>query len=120
MRRIFTFFWQPRKAPAAPVFSLSEAQRQELLALLSHLGLEILHEARGPVPLLAFGRMILDRLELTRPGRVPLPDFADALKRVIAEMDHEKLRVLSPTEMVGVGYVFNIQDPETWPVRTSR
>jgi hypothetical protein len=119
MRRLFTFFWN-RTAPAAPSFSLSEAQRAELLALLSHLGLQILHDARGPVPLLAFGRAVLDRLELTRPGRVPLPDFVDALKRIIAEMQHEQLRVLSPTEMVGVGYVFNIKDPETWPVQSSR
>src|SRR4051794_10162935 len=119
MKRIFTFFWQ-RKAPAAPAFSLSDAQRDELLRLLSNLGLQIVRDARGPVPLLSFGRAVLDRLQLTRPGRVPLPDFADALKRVIAEMDDDQLRVLSPTEMVGVGYVFDVKDPETWPVRMSR
>jgi|SRR5581483_3408708 len=120
MRRIFTFFWYPRKAPAAPAFTLSDAQRNELLALLSRLGLEIIREARGPVPLLSFGRAVLERLELTRPGRVPLEDFADALKRIITDMQHEKLRVMSPTDMVGVGYVFNSADPETWPVRSSR
>ena len=120
MKRIFTFFWQPRKAPSAPAFLLSDDQRRELLALLSNLGLQIVSDARGPVPLLTFARSVLDRLQLTRPGRVPLVDFVDALKRVIAEMDHDKLRILSPTEMVGVGYVFNLQDPETWPVRTSR
>ena len=119
MKRIFTFFWQP-KASAAPAFSLSAAQHQELLALLSSLGLQIIHESRGPVPLLAFGRAVLDRLELTRPGRVPLPDFADALKRVIHEMEHDQLRVMSPTDMIGVGYVFNARDPETWPVQSSR
>ena len=119
MRRIFRFFWR-RESPAAPVWSLTDEQRQELLALLSHLGLQIVRDSRGPVPLLAFGRAVLDRLELTRPGRVPLPDFADALKRVIADMRHEQLRVMSPTEMVGVGYVFDVKDPETWPVRTSR
>lgn len=119
MKRIFRFFWR-REAPAAPAWSLTDDQRQELLALLSRLGLQIVRDRRGPVPLLAFGRAVLDRLELTRPGRVPLPDFADALKRVIHEMDHEQLRVLSPTEMVGVGYVFDVKDPETWPVRTSR
>ena len=47
-------------------------------------------------------------------------DFADALKRVICEMEDEKLRVMSPTEFVGVGYVYNAVDPETWPVRSSR
>jgi hypothetical protein len=119
MRQIFRFFWR-RDTPAAPAWTLSDAQRKELLALLSELGLSIVREARGPVPLLTFGRAVLDRLELTRPGRIPLPDFADALKRVIADMEHEQLRVLSPTEMVGVGYVFDVKDPETWPVRTSR
>jgi hypothetical protein len=119
MRHIFTFFWQPN-ASTAPAFSLSDAQHQELLALLSNLGLQIIHEARGPVPLLAFGRAVLDRLELTRPGRVPLPDFADALKRIIHDMGHEQLRVMSPTDMIGVGYVFNAADPATWPVRSSR
>jgi hypothetical protein len=119
MRRIFRFFWR-RETPAAPAWVLSDAQRAELLSLLSDLGLRIVRDARGPVPLLKFGSAVLDRLELTHPGRVPLPDFADALKRVIAEMEHEQLRVLSPTEMVGVGYVFDVKDPETWPVRTSR
>jgi hypothetical protein len=119
MRRIFRFFWRP-PAPATPAWSLTDAQRAELLALLSQLGLQIVRDTRGPVPLLAFGRAVLDRLQLTRPGRVPLPDFADALKRVIHDMDHDQLRVLSPTEMVGVGYVFDVRDPQTWPVRTSR
>ncbi len=119
MKRIFNFFWR-REAPVVPSFSLSSDQRAELLSLLSELGLRIVRDAKGPVPLLKFGRAVLDRLELTRPGRVPLPDFADALKRVIADMEHEQLRVLSPTEMIGVGYVFDLKDPETWPVRTSR
>ena len=101
-------------------FRSRKPKRQELLSPLLNLGLQIVTDARGPVPLLTFGRLSLDRLELTRPGRVPLPDFVHALKRLISEMDHEKLRVLSPTEMVGVGYVFNTADPETWPVRTSQ
>jgi hypothetical protein len=119
MRRIIRFFWRPQAA-ATPAWTLSDDQRQELLSLLSQLGLQIVRDARGPVPLLSFGRAVLDRLELTCPGRVPLADFADALKRVIADMQHDQLRVLSPTEMVGVGYVFDVKDPETWPVRTSR
>ena len=45
--------------------------------------------------------------------------FADALKRVIREMDHERLRVMSPTDFIGVGYVYNAADPETWPIRSS-
>ena len=119
MKRIFTFFWQP-KASSAPSWTLSADEHRRLLALLSEIGLQILREARGPVTLMAFGQAVLERLELSRPGRVPLPDFVDALKRIIRDMNHEELRVLSPTEMVGVGYVFNARDPMTWPVRTSR
>ena len=32
-------------------------------------------------------------------------------------MNHGKLCVLSLAEMLGVGFVFNVADPETWPVR---
>lgn len=120
MRRIFTFFWVKRGEAAPQVWSLSEPQRVELLNLLGDLGLRIIADARGPVPLLTFGRRVLEKLEANRPGLIPLPDFADALKRVIREMKHEKLRVMSPTDFIGVGYVFNAQDPETWPVKTSR
>jgi hypothetical protein len=80
--------------------------------------LKIVDEARGPVPLLAFGRRVLERLESRQA--IPLPQFADALKRVIKEMGDERLRVLSPTDFVGVGYIYNAEDPETWPVRASR
>jgi hypothetical protein len=97
---------------------LSAEQRQQLLALLSEIGLRIVHEARGPVPLLTFGRKMLDRLE-TRPP-VSLPLFADALKRVIRDMGHERLRIMSPSDFLGVGYIYNAEDPETWPIRTSR
>jgi hypothetical protein len=34
-------------------------------------------------------------------------------------MQHDQLRVMSPTTMVGVGYVFNAADPNTWPVKSS-
>jgi len=39
---------------------------------------------------------------------------------VIKEMGDERLRVLSPTDFAGVGYIYNAEDPETWPVRSSR
>jgi len=105
--------------PAASSWSLSTAQREQLLALLSELGLGIVHDARGPVPLLTFGRAVLERLQPTSPMRVPLPAFADALKHVIREMQHDQLRVMSPTTMIGVGYVFNAADPDTWPFKSS-
>ena len=90
-----------------------------MLELLSQIGLHIVDEARGPVPLLTFGRRVLERLGASN-GTVPLPHFADALKRVIRDMRHDHLRVMAPTEMMGVGYVYNARDPQTWPIRTSR
>jgi LmbE family N-acetylglucosaminyl deacetylase len=117
MRRIFWFRSGPRDAKEQAWF-LSDEQHRELQALLSELGLHIVSEARGPVPLLKFGRRVLDRLG--NASTVPLPHFADALKRVIRDMRHDQLRVMSPTDLLGVGYVYNAADPETWPVRTSR
>ena len=40
--------------------------------------------------------------------------FSAALKRLIQRMGHERLRILSPTDLHGVGYVYNAEDPETW------
>jgi hypothetical protein len=65
---------------------------------------------------------VLERLD-TQRGRsrpVPLPLFADALKRVIRDMRHDRLRVMSPTDFLGVGYVYNAHDRESWPVQSSR
>jgi hypothetical protein len=118
MRRVLRFWWRPESQPV-PTWSLSAEQRRELLSLLSELGLGIVHDARGPVPLMTFGRAVLERLHPSSQSRVPLPAFADALKHVIREMEHEQLRVMSPTTMVGVGYVFNAADPNTWPVKSS-
>ena len=119
MRRIFRFFRrQDLVAPAAP-WALSADDHRRILALLSEVGLRIVREARGPVPLLAFGRRVLERLDVQR-GAVPLAQFSDALKRVIRDMRHDKLRVMSPTDFLGVGYVYDAADPETYPVRTSR
>jgi hypothetical protein len=104
---------------------LSAEQRRRLLGVLSEIGIGIVSEARGPVPLLSFGRRVLERLEGRADGTggtggVPLPHFADALKRVIGEMADQRLRVMSPTDFLGVGYVYNACDPETFPIRSSR
>jgi hypothetical protein len=116
MRRVFRFLtWSFRRQPVeSEAWRLTEEQHRQLLELLSEIGLRIVSEARGPVPLITFGRRVLERLQ--PGGRVPLPHFADALKRVIREMDHERLRVMSPTDFIGVGYVYNAADPETHPI----
>jgi hypothetical protein len=121
MRRIFRLFHR-RFEPPPPAFYLTAEQHRQLLELLSEIGLKIVSESRGPVPLLTFGRRVLERLDAPdgTPRPVPLPRFADALKRVIRDMRHERLRVMSPSDFPGVGYVFNASDPDTWPVRTSR
>ena len=119
MRRMF-WFLRDNPQPAPQVWRITPQQHQQLLELLSQIGLGIVAEANGPVPLLTFGRRVLDRLQPTRMGAIPLPDFADALKYVIKDMSHERLRVMSPTDFTAVGYVYNAQDPETWPVRSSR
>ena len=118
MRRIVRFFFQHDETPSAPLVKLTPDQHRQLLRMLGEIGVGIVREARGPVPLLAFGRRVLERLETHR--RIPLPHFADALKRVIREMNHDRLRVMSPSDFPGVGYVYNARDPESWPVRSGR
>ena len=119
MRRILRFFVRPERPAALRPWNLSAEQHRQLLDLLSEIGLGIVNEVRGPVPLLTFGQRVLERLE-PRHGAsvaVPLPHFAEALKRLIRDMQHERLRVVSPSDFPGVGYVYNAHDPETWPVR---
>lgn len=117
MRRIFRFHRGLPDPPPQP-WGISAYQHRQLLELLSQIGLDIVDEAHGPVPLLTFGRRVLETLGAAN-GTIPLPHFADALKSVIRDMGHEHLRVMSPTDMMGVGYVYNANDPQTWPVRTS-
>ena len=120
MRRIMRLFFRD-EPPPVQVWKLSKEQHRQLLELLSEIGLNIVQEARGPVPLMTFGRRVLERLDMSRhPSRpVPLPHFADALKRVIRDMQHDRLRVMSPSDFIGVGYVYNAQDPDTYPVRSA-
>lgn len=118
MRRILRLFFQRDPQPPRP-WEMTPDQHRQVIALLSEIGLGIVQEQRGPVPLMTFGRRVLERLGPAQVGgRVPLHHFADALKRVIRNMQHERLRVMSPTDFLGVGYVYNAEDPETWPVRS--
>lgn len=55
-----------------PGVLLSAGQHEELLELLSNVGLDIVQQAKGPVPLLTFGRRVLERI--SGPGApVALP-----------------------------------------------
>jgi hypothetical protein len=118
MRRIIRLF--RREPQQVRPWTLSEQQHRQVLDLLSEIGLGIVAEGRGPVPLMKFGQRVLERLDQhARPEPVPLAHFADALKRVITEMRDDRLRVMSPTDFIGVGYVYNAHDPETWPYRGS-
>ena len=118
MRRIIRLFF--RGSPPSPrAVALSGQEHRELLRILSDIGLDIVSETRGPVPLLTFGRRVLARLQ-PAAGEEAVPRFADALKHVIREMGDERLRIMSPSDFPGVGYVFDAKDPETWPVQTSR
>lgn len=118
MRRIWKFL-RPQRPSLPQAWELTPLQHRQLLDLLSEIGLNIVSEARGPVPLLTFGRRVIERLD-AHQQTPSLPLFADALKKVIRDMAHDRLRVMSPTDFLGVGYVYNALDPETWPVRTSR
>ena len=119
MKRIFKFLTKSAPAPVI-AWQFSPQQQRQLLDLLSDIGLHIVQEARGPVPLITFGRRVLEHLDPSDGSAYPLPQFADALKRVIREMRHDRLRVMAPSDFMGVGYVYNAQDPDTWPVRSSR
>ena len=124
MRRIFRLFGRlAALPPAPPPWTPTPEQRRLMLDLLSRIGLDIVAEARGPVPLTTFGRRVFERLgpnQLRPFGPLTQLQFADGLKAVIRDMAHDRLRVLSPTDFPGVGYIFNASDPDTWPVRTSR
>jgi hypothetical protein len=125
MRRIIRLFF-PTYAQQAPTpYVMSAAQHRQILELLERIGRDIVAEQRGPVPLLPFARRVLERLGQAPSRRfvepVPLPHFADALKRIIRDdLGGAPLRVMSPSDFPGVGYVFLAHDPETWPVQTSR
>ncbi|HEY7086762.1 MAG TPA: hypothetical protein VH518_01655 [Tepidisphaeraceae bacterium] len=128
MRRILRLlFSEQPPPPPVRLWQFTPQQQRDLLEVLGDIGVRIVAEARGPVPLMTFGRRVFERLDqmqaesLSAPRSVSLPHFADALKRVILDMQHDRLRVLAPsTDFIGVGYVYNVQDPRTWPVRSSR
>jgi len=117
MKRMFWFLGDEPE-PQIIVSKISREQHRQLLELLSEIGLNIVAEQRGPVPLLTFGRRVLERLHSETGRSIPLPNFADALKHVIKDMRHDQLKIMSPTDCLAVGYVYNAEDPDTWPIKS--
>ena len=83
---------------------------------LVELGLEIVHETRGPMRLWEFAARLGHRLGMPP---VPAGELCDAVKTALARIEDPRLRVLAPT-MQGVGYVYDDHDPDSRPIRSSR
>jgi hypothetical protein len=83
---------------------------------LVELGLEIVHEVRGPMRLWDFARRLERRLGMPRVGA---GELSEALKAALERIDDPRLGVLA-TSMPGVGYVYDTRDPDSRPVRASR
>ena len=89
---------------------------------LVELGLQIVHEVRGPMRLWDFSRRLGKRLGMSQ---VSLSELSDAVKTTLATIDSPRLRVLAPgsrggSSGTGAGYVYDAADPDSWPVRSSR
>jgi len=89
---------------------------------LVELGLQIVHEVRGPMRLWDFSRRLGTRLGM-KP--MPLSDLTDAVRATLATISDPRLRILTPGSRgggscTGAGYVYDAADPDSWPVRSSR
>jgi len=115
------------------LYMIPENQRQLNIARLSRLsgmcesdvrlllrsvlacGNAMLQGARAPIPLYRFAKSVAATLNLS--SRVPTLELCNALKVLLAAMDDDSIRILSPTDFPGVGYVYDQANSETWPVR---
>ena len=88
----------------------------DLSRTLVDLGLEIVHEVRGPMRLWDFARRLEKRLGMPR---LPAGELSETLKATLERIDDPRLGVLA-TSMPGVGYVYDTRDPDARPVRASR
>lgn len=80
------------------------------------LGLEIVHESRGPMRLWEFAARLRHRLGMPP---VPAGELCDAVKSALSRIEDPRLRVLAPS-MPGVGYVYDHHDLDSRPIRSSR
>jgi hypothetical protein len=100
----------------ATLSALHLMQHRGLARSLVELGLEIVHEARGPMRLWEFAARL--RLRLGMP-HVPAGELCDAVKTALDRIEDPRLRVLAPSTP-GVGYVYDDHDPDSRPIRSSR
>ena len=89
------------------------AGRRKLTEQLVEIGLDIVHEVRGPMRLWDFTRRLGQRLGMPA---LPAGKLCDAVKAALERIDDPRLRVLAPS-MQGVGYVYDAEDLDSWPVR---
>jgi hypothetical protein len=93
--------------------SLSIDQRRRLRRQVTAIGLRQLRLRRVPIPLWQFAVYLA-----VQSGVRILPDIdrlSDAVKQLIWSGGGGRLRVIA-TSAPGVGYVFDRDDPETWPL----
>ena len=101
------------KAAALASNPIAEAVLSESLV---ELGLQIVSEVRGPMRLWDFSHRLGRRLGMPP---LPLTELSDAVKATLSRIDDPRLRILAPG-MQGVGYVYDADDPDSWPLRASR
>jgi hypothetical protein len=89
---------------------------------LVELGLQIVHEVRGPMRLWDFSRRLGTRLGMPP---MSLSELTSAVGATLSTIGDERLRILTPGSRsgcygTGAGYVYDAADPDSWPVRSSR
>jgi hypothetical protein len=104
----------PAQAPASDLYGVMSES-------LVRLGLQIVHEVRGPMRLWDFSRRLGSRLNMPA---MPLSQLSDAVRATLSTIDDQRLRILAPGSRggggTGAGYVYDAADPDSWPVRSSR
>ena len=122
--------WRPTGAgqvliPDSPVAASAPASAAAVYEVLSEslveMGLQIVHEVRGPMRLWDFSRRLGTRLDMPP---MPLSQLSDAVRATLSTIDDARLRVLAPGSRggfgTGAGYVYDAADPDALPVRSSR
>ena len=108
-------------ATSAPPGSAS-AIYDVLSESLIEMGLQIVHEVRGPMRLWDFSRRLGTRLGMPP---MPLSELTSAVGATLSTIADARLRILTPGSRggswgTGAGYVYDAADPDSWPVRSSR